>query len=396
MRGRVGGRRAACRDRHPCGAGLLRHACEDSVRECQRQPFGPADDDLRQPRRGPQRHPRLGVPEGLPPRTRTAHPGLVHASGGTLAARVPEGSRGHRDARLLHDAGAGRRDHPPARTPPQGRRRDLLQRHRGAPEGHRHRPRHQARCRPRHRRADPHPRRPRPAARPHPRGRPVRHRGHRDPHRRAGRHSAHRLRRGPVHARQLPRRGRPLAQPRAHQGHDVRRSAALGRPRGPARGDHRSLPQGPDRGRRLRRPALRLLGRRAGPRRLPPRGPPRLGEGLRRRRPLRRPPHPLRRRHRRTAGPDGRGRRGRRRRRLARPARRGRPPRRPRQGAPGQPRPGGALRADPGRRGQDPRGAGRRRRSGGPHLQPGPRRHAEHGPGRAQPPRGYVHEQTAR
>ena len=122
---------------------------------------------------------------------------------------------------------------------------------------------------------------------------------------------------------------------------------ALGRPARPARRDHRRLPQGPDRGGRLRRPALRLLGRRAGPRRLPPLRAARLREGLRRRRAVRRPAHPLRRRHRRAARPDGRGRRGRRRRRLAGPAGRGRPPGRPRQGAPGQPRPGGALRRRP-------------------------------------------------
>ena len=58
---------------------------------------------------------------------------------------------------------------------------------------------------------------------------------------------------------------------------------------------------------------------RAGPRRLPALGDARLGEGLRRRRPLRRTAHPLRRRHRRAARADGRGGRGRRRRRLARP-----------------------------------------------------------------------------
>ena len=95
------------------------------------------------------------------------------------------------------------------------------------------------------------PRRPRAAARPDPRGRLVRHRGDRPAHRRARRHPAHRLRRRAVHPRELPRRGRPVAQPRAHQGADVRRPAAVGRPARPPRGDHLRLPQGPDRGRRL-------------------------------------------------------------------------------------------------------------------------------------------------
>ena len=53
------------------------------------------------------------------------------------------------------------------------------------------------------------------------------------------------------------------------------------------------------------------------PRGLPPLRHARLGEGLRRGRRLRRAAHPLRRRHRRTPRPDGRGGRGRRRRRLA-------------------------------------------------------------------------------
>ena len=126
-----------------------------------------------------------------------------------------------------------------------------------------------------------------------------------------------------------------------------------------------------------RRPALRLLGRRARPRRLPALRDARLGQGLRRGRRLRRAAHPLRRRHRRTARSHGRGRRGRRRRRLAGAAGRGGPPGRPRQGAPGQPRPRRPVRPDRGRRGQDPRGAGRGRRPGGPRLQPRPRRAAD-------------------
>jgi uroporphyrinogen decarboxylase len=62
-------------------------------------------------------------------------------------------------------------------------------------------------------------------------------------------------------------------------------------------------------------------------------------------------------------------------------------PRRIAQGAPGQPRPGGALRADPGRADQGPRGAARRAERPRPHLQPRPRRAAQHRPRRAHPAR---------
>ena len=135
------------------------------------------------------------------------------------------------------------------------------------------------------------------------------------------------------------------------------------RPARPARRHHRRLPEGPDRGGRQRRPALRLLGRRAGPGGLPPLR----AAGLGRRSSsavagVRRPAHPLRRRHRRAARPDGRGRRRRGRRRLAGAAGRGRTPGRPRQGAPGQPRPGRALRPDRGRRGRRPARCWRRGR----------------------------------
>ena len=58
-------------------------------------------------------------------------------------------------------AGPGRRDHPAAGAPARHRRGDPVQRHRRAAQGHRGRPRHQARRRPGHRPADPHRGRPR-------------------------------------------------------------------------------------------------------------------------------------------------------------------------------------------------------------------------------------------
>ena len=99
---------------------------------------------------------------------------------------------------------------------------------------------------------------------------------------------------------------------------------------------------------------------------------------------------PLRRRHRRAAGPDGRGRARRRRRRLADPARRGaaadrRRGRRPRGRCAGQPRPGGLPQPVAGRRGQGARGARRQRRPPRPRLQPGPRRPARDRPRHPRP-----------
>ncbi len=70
---------------------------------------------------------------------------------------------------------------------------------------------------------------------------------------------------GALHPRQLPRRGRPVPHVRERQGDDVRRSRAVGGPAGPARGHHGRVPEGADRGGRLGRAALRLLGRRARP-----------------------------------------------------------------------------------------------------------------------------------
>ena len=87
--------------------------------------------------------------------------------------------------------------------------------------------------------------------------------------RRARRHAAHRLRRRAVHGRQLPDRGSPVAHLRAHQGDDARRPGAVARAaRPPGRHGHR-LAARPGRRRGQRHPALRLVGRRAGARRLP-------------------------------------------------------------------------------------------------------------------------------
>ncbi len=107
--------------------------------------------------------------------------------------------------------------------------------------GDRCRPRHRRRRRPGRRPADPLPRRPRPAARPDPRRRHRHHRVGAPAHRRARVDAAHRLRRGAVHPGVLPRRGRPVEEPRAHQGADARRPASCGTtcapssPRSPAR-----------------------------------------------------------------------------------------------------------------------------------------------------------------
>ena len=59
-----------------------------------------------------------------------AHPGVVHAPGRPLAAGVPQGPRGRRDARVLPRPRPGHRDHPAAGAPPRRRRGDLLLRHR--------------------------------------------------------------------------------------------------------------------------------------------------------------------------------------------------------------------------------------------------------------------------
>ena len=85
----------------------------------------------------------------------------------------------------------------------------------------------------------------------------------------------------------------------------------------PARPDHLDVPAGADRRRSQRRPAVRLVGRRAVRGRLPPVRDAALGRGAGSGRRHRRAADPLRRRHRAAARRHGRGRRRRGRRRLA-------------------------------------------------------------------------------
>ncbi len=157
-----------------------------------------------------------------------------------------------------------------------------------------------------------------------------------------GGHAADRLRGRAVHPRLLPHRGRPVQEPRPHQGHDVRRAAAVARPAWTGSADIAlELPAHPDRGRAPRRSSCSTPGSAAVPpddyrefvlphtRRifdgLADLDVPRIHFGVGTGELL---------------GAARRGRGRRRGRRLAGAAGRGRPPGRPRQGAAGQPGPG--------------------------------------------------------
>ena len=123
--------------------------------------------------------------------------------------------------------------------------------------------------------------------------------------RRARRHPADRLRRRAVHGRVVPRRGWPVEGPREDQGDDVRRSRRLGRADAQDRRHLRGVPRGAGRRGRLGGPALRLVGRRAHPARLPRARDAALRPGAGAGRRARRAAHPLRGRHVEPARPDG-------------------------------------------------------------------------------------------
>ena len=83
-------------------------------------------------RRRPPGHRGIRPGARRPQAGRAAHAGVVHAPGGPVAARVPHGARGRRDARVVPAPRPRHRDHAAAGAPPRGRRRDLLLRHRRA------------------------------------------------------------------------------------------------------------------------------------------------------------------------------------------------------------------------------------------------------------------------
>ena len=255
-------------------------------------------------RPGPRRPRPAGEPD----------PGLVHAPGRPLAAGVPGAARGDGDARGLPGPRPGHRDHPAAGPPARRGRRDPLLRHRGAAGGRRD--------------------------------------GRRDQARRRARSSPSRCARSPTSTR--CRRWSPSGWPscRRRCGQLVAELGATpligfaGAPftlasylieGGPSKEHARTkafmyaepeawarlldrladlgghVPAGPGRRRRLRGPAVRLVGRRALGRRLRRARAAALARGVRRARRPRRAADPLRRGHRRAAAAD-RGRRRRRRR----------------------------------------------------------------------------------
>ena len=233
----------------------------------------------------------------------TRTPGLVHAPGRALAAGVPRPARGHPDARVVHAARPRHRDHAAARAPPRRRRRHLLQRHRRAAQGDRRRPRHRA-----GRRARRGPSRsatasrPRPARPADPRARPLHHRG-RGPARRASSAPS------PL----IGFAGAPftlasyLVEGGPSKNHEKTKALMHGDPElwdalcarlAQISGEFLRVQA---RGRRERRPALRLLGRRPVEGRLRRPCDAALRRRARSRRRPRRAAHPLRSRHRRAA-----------------------------------------------------------------------------------------------
>src|SRR3984893_9072990 len=80
-------------------------------RDCSIHSLGEPDSAAARPAAKLALRPRL--PWGAGP----LHPGLVHAAGGAVTARVPQGARGHRDAGVVHQPRACHRDHAAAAAP---------------------------------------------------------------------------------------------------------------------------------------------------------------------------------------------------------------------------------------------------------------------------------------
>jgi hypothetical protein len=269
---------------------------------------------------------RVSVPRRLSSRAaRRPGAGLVHAAGRSLAAGVQGGARRHGHAGQLHPPRPGHRDHPAAGPPLRSGRGHLLLRHHGAAQGRRRRPGHRPRRRPGDRAPAAWARGPGAAATAGADRRAVRDRGDAAAGGRAGLDAADRLRRRPLHAGQLPGRGRPEQGLRPHQVADGLRAGPVAPAVQPAGRHLRRLPRGPGARRRVRGAAVRLLGGQPELGRLRPLRPALLWTGAATDRGAGRAAHPLRRRHLGAAGPDGRrrGRRGGR--RLAAAAGRGQP-----------------------------------------------------------------------
>ncbi|CAA9314534.1 MAG: Uroporphyrinogen III decarboxylase, partial [uncultured Friedmanniella sp.] len=331
---------------------------------------------------------RLGVRARLPARpARGPGAGLVHAAGRPVTARVQAGPRRHRNAGQLCPAGPGGRDHPAAGPPLRRRRGHPLLRHHGAAEGGRGGPRHRAGPGPGGGAAAGRRSRPGRAAAAPARRRGLRHRGGADPGPRTGPDTPDRLRRRPVHAGQLPDRGRPEQGLRQDQGDDGRPPGAVGPALHGAGRHRRGLSGGPGRGRRQRGTALRLLGRQPVRRRLRPVRPAVLGPRAAAVGRPRRAPDPLRRRHLGAAGSDGTGGGRRGWGRLADAAGRGQPADRTRLRRPGQPGPGPAGRAVAGAGRAGTRGRPLGCRSARARVQPRSRRSPGDRPGGAWPDR---------